>query len=107
MLHAREALAEERTRPALEPGVMPAGFKRELARLLVATIPALTLVVGWNALIWNHVPPLLEAWLPSALASALVGAYVVGAVGWTSLVYGSLPVLAHRRATLRLRENLA
>jgi hypothetical protein len=83
---------------------MPVGFKRELLRLVTATLPALVLVVAWNLLILTRAPEMLAAWLGEPLAMALVGAYVVGATGWLALTYGTLPMLAHRRARLRRIE---
>ena len=49
------ATAELSRNPALLPGVasarrqLPVGFRRELARLLVSTLPALALGIGWAA----------------------------------------------------------
>ena len=110
LLRAREELRERDLSAATPPpelGVVPVGFKRELVRLMVATIPALLLIFGWNALVLTSVPAVLETWLPSGVAFALAAAYVVGALGWTALVYGSLPLVAHRRAAHRLQENAA
>jgi hypothetical protein len=105
----RLAAAELSRAPALTPGVaaaaerLPAGFRRELARLLAAALPALALALAWTALVGAEGTAWLGAWLPAWLAAALVAAHVVGALGWLGLASASLPLVAHRRATLRLR----
>jgi hypothetical protein len=84
--------------------VVPAGFKRELARLLGASALSLPLFLLWNlAILWLG-RELLVTWLPASLTWGLAGAYVFGAIGWLALVLGTLPVLAHRRALLRHNE---
>ena len=104
----RLASAELRRPPALAPGVaaahtaLPVGFRRELARLVAPTLPALLLVLGWAALLLHEGPAWLGAWLPSRLAFALVAAPVAGGLAWLGLTYASLPLVAHRRARLRL-----
>lgn len=103
------ATAELSRNPALLPGVasagrqLPVGFRRELARLLVATLPALALGIGWAALLLRLGPDWLGAWLPAGLALALVGAQLVAGLSALGLVTASLPLVAHRRALLRLR----
>jgi hypothetical protein len=105
----RMAGAELTRKPSLLPGVasnrrqLPAGFRRELARLLVAVLPALALGIGWAALVLRLGPAWLGAWLPAGLALALVGAQLVAGLSALGLVSASLPLLAHRRALLRLR----
>jgi len=104
----RLASAELRRPPALVPGVaaphgpLPVGFRRELARLIVATLPALALVLAWGALLLHEGPAWLAAWLPAKLAFALVAAHVTGGLGCLGITYASLPLVAHRRARLRL-----
>jgi len=83
---------------------IPAGFRRELLRLIAATLPALAVAIAWDALILARAPGLLAAWLPVPLAWALPIAYVLGAAGWLALVLGSLPLLAHHRALTLSRE---
>ncbi|MBW2242635.1 MAG: hypothetical protein JRH01_11680 [Deltaproteobacteria bacterium] len=85
---------------------IPVGFKRELAKLLAAVALPLVFVLAWNAFILLQLPGFLGAWLPESLAWALPAAYVLGAAGWLALVFGSLPVVAHRRAWLRHQEAL-
>ena len=105
----RLATAELSRTPALLPGVasarrqLPVGFRRELARLLVAALPALALAIGWAALLLRLGPDWLGAWLPAGLALALVGAQLVAGLSALGLVSASLPLVAHRRALLRLR----
>jgi hypothetical protein len=105
----RLAAAELARRPALVPGVaaaerrLPAGFRRELARLLAAALPALALGAVWAALLLELGPPWLGAWLPAGVALALVGAQLVAGLSALGLVSASLPLVAHRRALLRMR----
>jgi hypothetical protein len=104
----RLASAELLRPPALAPGVdaaqrrLPSGFRRELARLVLTTLPALVLVLCWAALLLREGPAWLSAWLPADLAFALVVAHVAGGLGWLGLGCASLPLVAHRRARLRL-----
>ena len=89
-----------------QPGhtFIPAGFKRELARLLGASALSLPLYLLWNLGILTLGREILLIWLPASYTWALAGVYVFGAVGWLALVMGTLPVLAHRRALLRHNE---
>ncbi len=97
--------------PAPTHATIPSGFKRELAKLLAAAVPPLIVVLAWNAFVLLRAPEWLErwlpAWLPDSLAWALPAAYALGALGWLALVFGSLPVFAHRRAWLRTHEALS
>jgi hypothetical protein len=107
LLRARGELSRPPSLAAADAGAprhLPVGFKRELLRLVTATLPALVLVLAWNLLVLTRAPDVLGALLGEPLALALVGAYVVGATGWLALTYGTLPMLAHRRARLRLLE---
>jgi len=105
----RMAAAELTRRPALLPGVasargqLPVGFRRELARLLVTALPALALGIAWAALLLRLGPGWLGLWLPAGLAFALVGAQLLAGLSALGLVTASLPLVAHRRALLRLR----
>lgn len=87
---------------------IPVGFKRELAKLFATVSAPLVLVLGWNAFVLLRLPGWLAAWLPAwmpdSLAWALPAAYVLGAAGWLALVFGSLPLIAHRRAWQRHHE---
>lgn len=82
----------------------PAGFRRELLRLLGAALVPGSVVLALNLALLLRAPTLLERWLPEPLATALPAAWALGALGWLSLVVASLPFLAHRRATARPRE---
>lgn len=105
----RMAAAELTRHPALLPGVasarsqLPVGFRRELARLVVTSLPALALGVVWAALLIRLGPGWLGAWLPAGVALVLVGAQLVAGLSALGLVTASLPLFAHRRALLRLR----
>jgi hypothetical protein len=107
----RLASAELRRPPALAPGVaaarkvLPVGFRRELARLIVATLPALALLLAWDAFLLLQGRAWLSAWLPGGLAVALVAAHVAAGLGLLALTYGSLPLFAYRRTLLRLRSS--
>jgi len=89
----------------------PRAVTVELSRLLAAAIPALCLIVLWNATVLWLGPELLAGVLPTALAPKLAAAlptvYVVGAAGWAALLVGSLPAVAHRLAARRELEALA
>jgi len=105
----RLATAELARSPALLPGVasslavLPVGFRRELARLLAAALPALALGLGWAALVLRLGPAWLGTWLPADLALALIGAQLLVGLSALGLVTASLPLVAHRRALLRTR----
>jgi len=106
----RLALDELAKPPALLPGVaaaagaqLPVGFRRELARLLAAALPALALGLAWAALVLRHGPAWLSGWLPADLAFALIGAPLLIGLSALGLTTASLPLLAHRRALLRMR----
>jgi hypothetical protein len=105
----RMAAAELARTPALLPGVasfrpqLPVGFRRELARLLVTSLPALALGFAWAALLLWLAPAWLAHWLPAGVALALVGAQLVAVLSALGLVTASLPLFAHRRALLRMR----
>ena len=84
--------------------LVPTGFKRELARLLGASALSLPLFLLWNLAILSLGRELLATWLPASFTWGLAGAHVFGAIGWLALVVGALPVLAHKRALLRLNQ---
>jgi len=95
------------TQSALQqPGhsFVPAGFKRELARLLGASALSLPLFLLWNLAVISLGREILATWLPASFTWGLAGVYAFGAIGWLALVLGTLPVLAHRRALLRHHE---
>jgi hypothetical protein len=100
------ARAELPRSPAIAPGVsaslrtLPLGFRRELLRLVLVTLPVLGIVLAWDAFLLQAAPGWLSAWLPPGIAAAIVGTYVLGSLGWLGLTYASLPLVAHR-LTLR------
>jgi hypothetical protein len=106
----RVASAELGRPPALAPGVaaaceeLPLGFRRELARLVAATLPALALVLGWDVFLLRQGAPWLAGWLPARLAFVLVAAHVAAGLGFLALAYASLPLFAYRRTLLRVRS---
>ena len=108
----RLASAELRRPPALAPGVpaaraeLPVGFRRELARLVAATLPALALLLAWDVFLLREGSAWLAGWLPAALAFSLVAAHVAAGLVWIALTYASLPLFAYRR-TLRLGSSNA
>jgi hypothetical protein len=105
----RLALDELAKPPALLPGVaaaraqLPVGFRRELARMLAAALPALVLALAWAGLVLRHGPAWLGSWLPADVALALIGAPLLIGLSALGLTTASLPLLAHRRALLRMR----
>jgi hypothetical protein len=83
---------------------VPAGFRRELAKVAVLAAPALALVLAWNAYLLPRLPGVLDHWLPTPLANGLAFAYAGGALVCLALAAGCLPIAAHQRARLRARE---
>lgn len=107
-----------RARAELRPSVLPpahaaipTGFKRELAKLMLAIAPPLAVVVAWNAFVMFQLPEWLAgwlpAWLPEFLAWGLPALYVLAAAALLALVFGTLPFFAHRRAWQRHHEALS
>jgi hypothetical protein len=103
---ARELQAAPAVPEALPRGV-PEGFARELVRLLAVALAPLPLVVLWNGALLALGDRLLAGLVPAPLLSALAAAYVLSAAAWLSLLYGSLPFVAQRRAERRGEEDLA
>ncbi len=91
---ARAALAVDGQAPPL-----PIGYGREFARLLIAALLPLPIVLAWNAALFNVVGDVLAGFVPELLLRIAAGGYVITAVGWAALLFGSIPFLAHRRAT--------
>lgn len=89
----------------VEAAPLAAGYPAELARLLGAVLPALLLAAAWNGAVLLLGWSVLSAWLPHAVAEALLTAYCVGAAGWLALALGSVPLAAQRRALGRSRET--
>jgi hypothetical protein len=103
---ARELRAVPAAPATLRRGV-PEGFARELARLLAVALAPLPLVALWNGALLALGDRLLAGLVPAPLLSALAAAYVLSAAAWLSLLYGSLPFVAQRRAERRREEDLA
>jgi hypothetical protein len=106
----RRAARELRTAPPARstPGPLrrgvAEGFPRELARLLAVALAPLPLVALWNAAFLALGDRLLAGFVPAPLLSILAAAYVLSAAAWLSLLYGSLPFVAQRRAERRGEE---
>jgi len=112
-----ESAARERARAALrEParGVpvpsrreLPAGYRGELLRLLAVAALPLPLALACFVVAFRLGGWLLDPWLPPALVAALGVAYATLAASWLALIYGALPVVAHRRSLRRASEVTA
>jgi hypothetical protein len=63
----------------------------------------LCLGIAWAALLLRLGPDWLGLWLPASLALALVGAQLFAGLSALGFVTASLPLVAHRRALLRMR----
>jgi hypothetical protein len=106
----RGAVAElERARAAPAPAKapiqgVPLGFHRELGRLLGGALAPLPLVLLWNVALLALGQRLLAGWVPAPVLSMLAVGYVLAAAGWIALLYGSIPLVAHRRVQRRLPE---
>ncbi len=90
--------------PARVPGGLPEGFSGECLRLLGAALVPFPLVVAWNLAFLALGEQLLGSFLPPALLATVGIAYVAAAAGWLALLYGSIPILAHRRVQQRPAE---
>lgn len=96
---ARELTAEEEEAGA-RGNLLPQGFGRECLRLLAAALAALPVVLLWNGLVLVGASRLLDGVLPDPVLGALGGAYFASVAGWLAFLYGSIPIVAHRRARL-------
>ena len=109
---APEVLAAARRRagaalaaaPAGARAPLPAGYGRELARILSAPLALLPVVLLWNAAVLFYGAELLAGLVPGALLAVLGAAYAVAAGGTLALVFGSIPFIAHGQARQKLRE---
>lgn len=84
----------------------PETYGRALLRLLAAASIPLPFAAAWSFAVLSLAPEWLSAWLPPPLAWALPAAYVFGSAGWLAVLFGSLPILAHRDLTRRLRDTI-
>lgn len=97
-------LASETSVAGRVPAGLPEGFSGECLRLLGAALLPLPLVVAWNLALLALGEHVLRSFVPAALLWACGAAYLAAAAGWSALVYGSIPILAHRRARRRSVE---
>lgn len=105
LARARSLLeANDRARSTRVPGGLPRGYTSECLRLLGAALLPFPLVVAWNLALLSLGEQVLAPLVPAALLSALGIGYVAAAAGWSALLYGSIPILAHRRARRRMAE---
>jgi hypothetical protein len=107
LARARSLLEGSRQRaplPARVPGGLPEGFSAECLRLLGAALVPFPLVVAWNLAFLALGEQLLGGLVPAALLTTVGVAYVAAAAGWSALLYGSIPILAHRRVQRRTAE---
>ncbi len=91
---------EHESERARATDTLPRGFGRECARLLAAALAALPVVLLWNGLVLEGARRLLAGVLPEPVLGALGGAYLASVAGWLAFLYGSIPIVAHRRARL-------
>ena len=98
--------AKSELRSVVAARTLPAGYSRELVRLVALALPAFAAVVAWNVFLLPRLPGVLGAWLPSPIALGLGLAYALGVAGWLALTAGSLPLLAHLRARQLTREAI-
>lgn len=92
------------SQPAQIPRGLPQGYRSECLRLLGAALLPLPLVLAWNLGLLAVGERLLAPFVPPVLLSTLAVGYLVAAAGWFALVYGSIPIVAHRRALRKLAE---
>ena len=104
LIEATLARAKRELRAQIAARTLPAGFRREFAMTLIIALPPLCIVLAWNAYFLPRLAGYLESWLPAPAAAGLAFAYAVGALAWLALTAGSLPIVAHQRARLRIRE---
>ena len=83
---------------------LPAGFGRELGRVLGGALVALPVVLAWNAAVLLLGGELLRGLVPAGLAASLGAAYAVAAAGWLAFSFGALPLVADGQARRRLQE---
>jgi hypothetical protein len=104
LLEQTLARAKRELRARVAERRLPAGFRRELARVAALAAPALALVVAWNVYALPRLPGLLDHWLPTPLANGLALGYAGAALVCLALAAGFLPIAAHQRARWRARE---
>ena len=75
-----------------------------MCRLLGASLLPLPLVLAWNAAVLSLGGDLLGGVVPASLLQALGAGYVLAGATWLGCLYGSLPLVAHRRVHRRALE---
>lgn len=83
---------------------LPPGYRRELLQILFWAAAPLPLVVLWYALLFDLGGSLLAGFLPGFAVGAIGFAFAAGTLSWLALIYGSIPFVAHYRASRRWRE---
>ncbi len=105
LAEARRLAAAELARGASPARArLPAGYGRELGRVLAGALAALPIVLAWNAAVLLLGGELLAGLVPRGLAAGLATAYVVAAAGWLAFLFGALPLVADGQARRRLQE---
>lgn len=102
-VHA-QAVAELRRERQRIATPLPAGFRQELVRILGRAAAAFPVVLVWNLAVLYLGRALLTPFVPAPLVSVLAVAYLIAATGWLTLIYGSIPFVAHGQVQRRLRE---
>jgi hypothetical protein len=83
---------------------LPAGYGRELGRVLGGALAALPIVLAWNAAVLLLGGELLAGLVPRGVATGLGVAYGLAASGWLAFLFGALPLVADSQARRRLQE---
>lgn len=107
----RDELRGTGAAPAAVPdaprAALPRGYRRELARLLLAAVAPLPLVLLWNVGVLVLGSELLRGVVPDGLVNLLGVLYAIAAAGWLAILYGAVPFVAHRQVSQRHREVLS
>ncbi len=98
----RRALALGRRAGDELRGGLPPGYRRALARLIGWAALPLPALVLWYSELYRVGGTWLGEWLPPLLVSAIGVTYALATASWLALLYGSLPIVAHRVAARRL-----
>jgi uncharacterized membrane protein (DUF485 family) len=104
LLETTLARATRELREQVAARRLPAGFRRELARVALVAAPPLAIVLAWNAFFLPRLAGYLDAWLPAPIANGIAFGYAGAALVWLALAAGFLPIAAHHRARRRARE---
>ncbi len=85
-------------------GGLPPGYRRALARLIGWAALPLPALVLWYSELYRVGGTWLGEWLPPLLVSAIGVTYALATASWLALIYGSLPIVAHRVAARPARR---